>query len=172
MKYLAAMLLSAGLATALPASPITPPSTTPTNTLAKRIFKESNCGLDMYQSIGQGATLTGLRTLQRIDGYDRGDKDFQDIIWGVPGKCTMIWCGGQVGVYFCVDKTDDGRNIPFNPTDLGKDLDRTYRDCYGGPPSHRERDVARAFQYWGQGYNLLVQGSADCKYRNQITGNS
>ncbi|KAF2636820.1 hypothetical protein P280DRAFT_532918 [Massarina eburnea CBS 473.64] len=171
MNFLKALFLSASLATALPASPVSPP-TTPSSTLAKRISEESNCGLDMYQSIGQGATLRGLRTLQRIDGYDVRDGNFQDVIWGVPGKCMMIWCGGKVGVYFCVDKTSDGRKIPYDPVDLGRNLDRTYRDCYGGPPSSREKDVIRAFQYWGQGYNLLVQGNADCKFRNDITGDS
>lgn len=166
MKAFTSILLSVGLATAIPA-PLTTPNDS-ASSLTKRISKQSNCGLDMYQNIDEGQMQIGIRTLIRYKGYDERDNDWQDIIWGVPGKCKLIWCNGGTGISFCLDKTDDMEPKPYDPVQLGTNIDDTFKDCNGRLPRKNKGEYTRAIQYWGDGYNVLAQGNMDCKMRNKV----
>lgn len=164
IKFLSAVLLgAANLAVAVPVetSPVTP--------LDKRIdFSIHNCGLDMYQSVGQRAVMLNLFYLKGVNLANYGLGRVGDTVIGTHGKCRMISCQGQAGVYLCVDPSSNSDNVPYVPSDLGAQLDATYHDCYGGPPADDDTAI-NAFQYWGKGYNLLVAGNADCSKRGQIS---
>lgn len=160
MKFLLAALLSAAnLAAAAPVSNAEPGTSPATTFLGKRIAPSSNCGLDMYPTATQRPIMHGIFYLNG-DTSD-GDPLPPSIIWGTPGQCNLISCSGQTGFFLCVDSTSDGRPVPFQPSTLGHQIDSTYHDCYGGPPADDDTPI-RAFQFWGQGYNLLVQGNQNC----------
>lgn len=163
MQFLSAILL--GAASLAVAAPLTDAEQN-TAQLNKRISDSSNCGLDMYQ------TATEARVANIIDDFTStchdGSQECKTTTFtaaaGQQGK--VIACIGNTGVFLSVDKDPAGThfNVPFSAGDLGTQLLNTYSDCYGAPPSSKagDRGFIRAFQYWGQGYNLLVTGNVDC----------
>lgn len=79
----------------------------------------------MYQSATQRAVMHGLFYLDGVTSD--GDPSPPDIIWGTPGKTTMISCGGQTGFYLSVDASDSGNPVPYEPSVLGQAMDSTYQ---------------------------------------------
>jgi hypothetical protein len=89
---------------------------------------------------------------------------------GTPGKQgQVIACVGGTGVILNMDAStvpnSPGYNVPFNSAEFGKDIRDTFSDCYGREPNRKagNKSYIRAFQYFGNGFNLLVRGAVDCK---------
>jgi hypothetical protein len=133
--------------------------------IEKRFDPHSNCGLDMYQDIGQRAARKGIRIWTGEQTYYQDPKP--DTIVGKKGWCTLSWADGGVGFYFCLNS--DAENTAYTPEYLGKQIEDTFKDCYGRGPENDDTPE-RAFQYWGDWskgdkYNLLIVGNAENKNR-------
>lgn len=153
MKFLIILLATAASLGAT--APLTDSGMVNSLTLDKRIKDSSNCGLDMWQSVGQGAVRRNIRWLQGKD------TDSPEIIVAQPGVEKIISCFGQVGFYLNVDPIPSPFPIAFSAKDLGNIMLDTFSDCYGAPPVNSD-DAIRAFQIWGAGYNILARGNTDC----------
>jgi len=164
MQFLSAILL--GAASLAAAAPVSDAEQNTAAILDKRIKDTSNCGLDMYQ------TATEARVANIIDDFtsechDGTDECKTTTFVGKPGEQgKMIACIGHTGVFLSLDNDPTGShfNVPFNAGDLGEQIKDTYYDCYGKDPNSGAGDKSyiRAFQYWGQSYNLLIAGNEDC----------
>jgi hypothetical protein len=145
VKFLAAVILgAANLATSAPVAQGDP---------------ATFCGLDTYQSVGQHAVLNNLKYLNSSSPYNSEGTKPPDVLIGSAGTCTVVACFGQASTSLCVDK---GADYTAAPALFGKQLTDTYVGCYRGLPSKSDNAIA-SFQFFGVGYNLLVQGAADCK---------
>jgi hypothetical protein len=145
IKFLMAALLSAAnLATSAPVAQGDP---------------ATFCGLDTYQSVGQRAVRNNLLYLNSTSPYNAEGQRPPDVLIGKAGTCTVVACFGQASTSLCVNA---GADYSAAPAQFGKDLTDTYVGCYRGMPAKSDNAIA-SFQFFGVGYNLLVQGAADCK---------
>ncbi|KAJ4353803.1 uncharacterized protein N0V89_005533 [Didymosphaeria variabile] len=77
------------------------------------------------------------------------------------GGSNRIVCHGHTAV----NLYNTGKSATnFNLHELGFKVEDAYRACYGSNPSAGAGDKKTnlAFQHFGDGYNFLVHGNADC----------
>ncbi|KAF2113408.1 hypothetical protein BDV96DRAFT_579001 [Lophiotrema nucula] len=156
--FFAVLLSAANLVAAAP----TDNNAAVANSLEKRVdptfSKSSKCLLDMYPKLGQKAAMSNMMFL-------RGDLDEvpEQSVYVMQGTTTMVSCQGQAGVYLSVPADSRGNNnkLPFENSDLSKNIDTAYWDCFGGKPADDDSSIW-AFQTFQTGYDVLVHGNANC----------
>ncbi|KAF2746137.1 hypothetical protein M011DRAFT_527274 [Sporormia fimetaria CBS 119925] len=165
MKTNTSLLLAiTGLASA---APLTTSSTS--NPLTRRAFcpdRPIDCGLTNYQIANQKWVMEGLFFLNQASGGSNRKSANAQIV--EPGKQgVMIWCKEATAFYLSANSDAPSNTyLATGAEGLWGKLDGAYKECYGGSPMNDRDAVIRAFQYWGDGFNLLVAGGADCRLRS------
>lgn len=74
-------------------------------------------------------------------------------------QSQVLYCVGGTGVVWSVDAQDPPYTVVFASADVANIIYNAFYNCYGHYPSGGDTTYNDAYQYWGQGWNLLVRGS-------------
>lgn len=83
------------------------------------------CGIDTYQSVNQWATIWNLFYLNGVKQWT--EDTAPPIIWCEAGKMTMVSCNNEAAIYVNVDKGTKPDRQPFDPKDIGAQMDATFQ---------------------------------------------
>jgi hypothetical protein len=112
---------------------------------------------DLSCAVTTSPRFTEARLANIIDEY-------WSKVWSISvdaGTTSTIGCIGGTGVFF----SNMGTSAQLCDSKiLSDELDSLYSTCYGHTPQSGAGDqsLVDAFQYFGDGYNWIVKGSAPC----------